>query len=152
MFGGPGKPLTFPAGSEMQRLAQLLSHAEHRVTRELARMLEDEGSTLDQWRILLVLADDASHSMSEIAAFALFPAPTLTRLIDRMVAENLVYRKADPRDRRRVLIHISSRGRAMHQRLAERIERSQAAMLADADASDLARLAALLTSLLERLR
>jgi len=119
------------------------------VTRDLARLLQEEGSTLNEWRTLLVLADGASHPMSEIAAFALFPAPTLTRLIDRMVADNLVYRKADPCDRRRVLVHITSRGQERHERLAQRIEGAQVAMLGDADGSDLARLAALLTSLLD---
>lgn len=149
MPGGEGKPPTTSAAFEVQRFAQLLSQADHRVTRELAGVLEEEGFTVDQWRILLLLADGASHPMSEIAEFALFSAPTLTRLVDRMVAENLVYRKADPRDRRRVLIHISARGRSVHERLGHCIED---AILADADSADVARLTALLVRLVDRLR
>lgn len=90
--------------------------------------------------------------MSEIAEFALLPAPTLTRLIDRMVADNLAYRKPDPQDRRRVLVHITRRGRVLQKRLAGRIEGSQTAILAEADADDVAQLAALLTDLADRLR
>jgi DNA-binding MarR family transcriptional regulator len=136
----------------LHRLAQLLSQAERGVTRQLGRVLEEEGCTVEQWRTLVLLADGVSHPMSEIAEFALLPAPTLTRLIDRMVADNLAYRKADPRDRRRVLVHITPRGRALQRRLAGRIEDTQAAILAEADADDVAQLAALLTDLVDRLR
>lgn len=138
--------------SEMQRLAQLLSQAERGVTRQLGRVLEEEECTVEQWRTLVLLADGASHSMSEVAEFALLPAPTLTRLVDRMVADNLAYRTADPGDRRRVLVHITRRGRALQKRLAGRIESSQAAILAEADPDDVAQLAALLTDLADRLR
>jgi DNA-binding MarR family transcriptional regulator len=136
----------------MQQLAQLLSQAERGVTRQLGRILEEEGSTVEQWRTLALLADGVSHPMSEIAEFAMLPAPTLTRLIDRMVADNLAYRKADPRDRRRVLVHITPRGRSLQRKLAVRIEESHAAILAEADPNDVARLVALLTDLAPRLR
>jgi DNA-binding MarR family transcriptional regulator len=136
----------------MQRLAQLLSQAEHGVTRRLGRVLEEEHCTVEQWRALVLLADGVSHSMSEVAEFALLPAPTLTRLVDRMVADNLAYRTADPQDRRRVLVHITPRGRAVQKHLAERIESSQAAILAEADPAEVAQLAALLTDLADRLR
>ena len=136
----------------MQHLAQLLSQAERGVTRQIGRVLEEEGSTVEEWRTLVLLADGVSHSMSEIAEFALLPAPTLTRVIDRMVADNLTYRKADAGDRRRVLIHITPRGRALQRRLAGRIEDSHAAIFAKADPDDVAQLAALLTDLAARLR
>ncbi|HZC14870.1 MAG TPA: MarR family transcriptional regulator [Thermoleophilaceae bacterium] len=90
--------------------------------------------------------------MSEVAEFALLPAPTLTRLIDRMVADNLAYRTVDPQDRRRVLVHITRRGRALQRRLALRIESSHVTILAEADPDDVAQLGALLTDLADRLR
>lgn len=147
-----GKARASPSVSAIQRLVQLLSQAERGVTRQLSRVLEDEGCTVERWRTLELLADGASYSMSEIAEFALLPAPTLTRLIDRMVADNLAYRKADPQDRRRVLVHITRRGRVLQKRLAGRIEGSQTAILAEADPDDVAQLAALLTDLADRLR
>jgi DNA-binding MarR family transcriptional regulator len=136
----------------MQRLAHLLSQAEYGVTRGLARVLEEEDCSVEQWRALVLRADGVSHSMSEVAEFALLAAPTLTRLVDRMVADNLAYRTADPQDRRRVLVHITRRGRALQKRLAGRIESSRAAILAEADPGDVAQLALLLTDLTNRLR
>jgi DNA-binding MarR family transcriptional regulator len=134
----------------MQRLAQLLSQAERRVIRRLGGVLEDEGCAVEQWRTLVLLADGATHSMSEIGEFSLLSPPTLTRLIDRMVAENLAYRKVDALDRRRVLVHISRRGRALHDRLAERIERNRDVILAEADGPQVAQLTALLSNLVHR--
>lgn len=138
--------------SLMQQLAQLLSQAERRLTRHLRRVLQEEGTSVEEWRTLVLLADGVSHPMSEIAEFAMLSAPTLTRVVDRMVADNLAYRKADPEDRRRVLVHITPRGRATQRRLAARIEDSQAEILAEADADDVARLGALLIDLADRLR
>jgi len=136
----------------IQQLAQLLSHAERRMTRELARILEADGCTVEQWRALVLLADEEPHSMSELAEFALLSAPSLTRLIDRMVANNLVYRKVDPRDRRRVLVHLTRRGRARYRQIAEHIEAEQEALLIESDPEHVAQLTALLSDLLARPR
>jgi DNA-binding MarR family transcriptional regulator len=38
-------------------------------------------------------------------------APKLSKLVDRMVSANLVHRRTDHADRRRVLIVVSARGR-----------------------------------------
>lgn len=138
--------------SATQQLAQLLSQAEHQVTRQLERVLEPAGTTVEQWRAMALLADGQSHSMSEIAQVALLSPPSLTRLIDRMVADNLAYRTADPQDRRRVLVHVTVRGRRLHEQLARRIERQQDEILAHADTQHVAQLAALLGDLVHRMR
>jgi DNA-binding MarR family transcriptional regulator len=139
------------AGAGIQQLAHVLSHAERRVTRELGRLLEGDGCSVEQWRALELLADGRSHSMSELAAFTLLPAPTLTRLVDRMVVGNLAYRKADPQDGRRVLVRITARGRGLHERLTERVEQEQAALFAEDADGEAARTVAQLTALLGEL-
>jgi DNA-binding MarR family transcriptional regulator len=112
--------------TELVQIARLLSQAEQVLTRRLEAVLEHEGSSVEQWRTITLLADGRSRAMSEIAEFALLPAPSLTRLVDRMVADNLVYRNADPSDRRRVLVRIAPRGRQMHERLRTRTEHDEA--------------------------
>ena len=49
--------------------------------------------------------------MTMVADHVLLLAPKLSKLVDRMVSANLVLRRADPEDRRRVLIVASARGR-----------------------------------------
>ena len=136
--------------SDLQQLAQLLSQAERHFRRELERVLDSQGSTIEQWRTLALLMDGASHTMSEITEHALLPAATSTRVIDRMVAQNLVYRKVDPVDRRRVLVCATSRGEALYSELRTRIEVERDAILAEIDSDEVAQLTALLGTLLDR--
>ena len=52
--------------------------------------------------------------MAEIAEDILIPPPTLTRVIDRLIADGLVHRLPDPADRRRVLARLTRRGEHVH--------------------------------------
>jgi DNA-binding MarR family transcriptional regulator len=133
--------------SRMQEIAQLLSQAERHVTGGLAGVLAE--SSVEQWRTLALLADGAGHPMSEIADYAMLPAPSLTRLIDRMVSDGLVYRKVDPSDRRRVLVHKTARGERLRQTLSDRIDRGQEAVLGHVATDQLEQLAAVLAKLIE---
>ena len=71
--------------------------------------------------------------MSELAEFTQLPPASLTRLVDGLVADNLVHRKADARDRRRVIVHITPRGRTLQRRLSEAIAAERDAIFADVD-------------------
>lgn len=88
-------------------LAHLLSHAERRLGLRMTAVLAEENCSVEQWRVLSVIADGKGHPMTEIADQVLMPAPSLTKLVDRMVADNLVHRRPDHSDRRRVLLHLT---------------------------------------------
>ena len=111
-------------GDELSELGllELLSHAQFRVTGRVADALRERRSSLEEWRVLSLLADGEGHAMSEIAEFTLMPPPSTTKLIDRLVSTNLVYRRVDPTDRRRVLVFLAARGRAAHRRLRPAVE------------------------------
>jgi DNA-binding MarR family transcriptional regulator len=84
---------------------------ERALTGRLEEALRGCGSSLDQWRILSLLADRGGCPMNVVADHVLLLAPKLSKLVDRMVAANLIQRRRDHEDRRRVLIVISQRGR-----------------------------------------
>ena len=71
--------------------------------------------------------------MSELAEFTQLPPASLTRLVDGMVADNLVHRKPDPRDRRGCWSTSRARGLALQRRLSERIAAEHEAMFGDVD-------------------
>jgi DNA-binding MarR family transcriptional regulator len=111
-------------------LAYLLAQANREINRQLEARLRAEGVPVEQWRILKVLSDGNGRSMGELAEAALLNHPTLTKTIDRMVADSLVYRISDPGDRRKVLIFCSDRGKALTRRLA-RLAVGQEAFIAE---------------------
>lgn len=111
-------------------LSHQLSRAERLLAGRMSTLLERERCTLEEWRVLNILSDGNGHIMTEIADFAMLPAPTLTKLIDRMVAESLVYRRADERDRRRVLAYLTPAGRARHERASALLAADQAGLAA----------------------
>ncbi|OLL70962.1 Transcriptional regulator, MarR family [Pseudonocardia sp. Ae168_Ps1] len=95
--------------------AAALGRAANRVERRIEELVRPpHGPGLDAWRVLDLLADGEGHPMSEIAAHAMVPAPTLTKIVDRLVERGLVYRRPDEIDRRRVLVLLAARGRELH--------------------------------------
>ncbi|MGV9827261.1 MULTISPECIES: MarR family winged helix-turn-helix transcriptional regulator [unclassified Gordonia (in: high G+C Gram-positive bacteria)] len=97
-------------GAETTLLLQLLRAArqiESGVSAELAAL----RITPEQWRIICVLTAGGGHTMTELATLAVLPAATCTRTVDRLVSSGTVYRRADPTDRRRVVVFLSARGR-----------------------------------------
>ena len=100
-----------------EHLAYLLAQANRQINRQLEERLGKEGVPVEQWRILKVLSDGNGRSMGELADAVLLNHPTLTKMIDRMVSDALVYRVQDPTDRRKVLMFSSDRGQALCQRL-----------------------------------
>jgi DNA-binding MarR family transcriptional regulator len=99
-------------------LPHQLSRAERLLSGRLSALLASEHCTLEEWRVLKILSDGQGHIMTQVADFAMLPAPTLTKLMDRMVAEGLVYRRADDHDRRRVLAYLGTDGQVLYERAA----------------------------------
>ncbi|QJY49302.1 MarR family winged helix-turn-helix transcriptional regulator [Pseudonocardia broussonetiae] len=110
-------------------LDRLLGRAEYLVARRIEAVVATDGLTIDQWRVLDLLSDGGGHTMSGIAAAVGVPSPTLTKLVDRLVDTARVYRLADARDRRRVLVFLSDEGHAVHTRLSPAVRDVEADVL-----------------------
>jgi MarR family transcriptional regulator, organic hydroperoxide resistance regulator len=110
------------------QLAYLIASVNKQLEDELHEGLRAEGVPVEQLRILEMLADAGALAMGSLAAGALLEPTTLTKIIDRMVADGLVVRALDPNDRRRVLIALTPAGESVHQRL-RRISTSQEARI-----------------------
>jgi DNA-binding MarR family transcriptional regulator len=131
-------------------LSYLLAQANREINRQLDKLLRAEGVPVEQWRILKVLSDGNGRSMGELAEAALLNHPTLTKTIDRMVADSLVYRISDPDDRRKVLIFSADRGRALARRLAPLALSQESRIVKSYGDKATAQLKRLLESLIER--
>ncbi len=140
------------AGPADAALSHLLSEVESRVTRRLSAVLSTHDCTLEEWRVLSLLVDGAGRPMSEIASAVLLPAPTLTKLIDRMVAANLVYRRGDEQDRRRVLVFPADRGLAKYSAIKSAVDSEQTELAQLLGSRDVATLTAVLSRAADALR
>jgi len=99
------------------QLAYMIASLNRQLESELEDRLRPGGVPIEQYRILEVLDASEPAAMGEIAQQSLIEAPTLTKIVDKMVAEGLVYRAPDPNDRRRVLILTAPAGKTLFKRL-----------------------------------
>jgi DNA-binding MarR family transcriptional regulator len=106
------------------QLSYLIAQVNSRIEEELEEQLRPEGVPIEQLRILSVLAV-APTPMLQLADAVLVEGPTLTKMIDRMILDSLVIRAPDPTDRRRVVIHLTDRGRILHRRLSSIARKQQ---------------------------
>ncbi|MCX6463018.1 MAG: MarR family transcriptional regulator [Pseudonocardiales bacterium] len=107
----------------MTGLVELLDRLDRAVATALSPATSAEGVSRDGWRVLLMLARGGGRSMGEIASHTALPAPTATRVVDRLVEANLAFRRTDPVDRRRVLVHLAGGGRTVVERVCGTVER-----------------------------
>lgn len=96
-------------------LASLMARTGRKVTSRLTAELRSIGLSLDAWLVLNMLVTEGSRSMGEIADSLVLNVATATKLIDRMVNDNLVYRKPHHKDRRIVEIFPSDAGVIRHE-------------------------------------
>jgi DNA-binding MarR family transcriptional regulator len=142
-----------PAPSDLpitEHLAYLLAQANREISRQLEERLRQEGVPVEQWRILTVLSDGRGHSMGELAEAVLLNHPTLTKMVDRMVSDALVYRAQDQKDRRKVLLFLSSRGKALAKQLEPLAQSHEAHIAKRYGNKSTSELKRLLGSLIER--
>ena len=131
-------------------IAYLLAQANRQINGELDVEFRAEGVPVEQWRILSILAASNGRSMGELAQAALLNHPTLTKTIDRMISQALVYRRVDPLDRRKILIFLSNDGKAVNERLNRLASSHQAGLIDSCGDSGAAELKRLLEGLIHR--
>ncbi|MCU1507576.1 MAG: putative acetamidase regulator, partial [Microbacteriaceae bacterium] len=94
----------------LAKLVWTLSDLERRLTLGLTLALSEENVTLDQWRILEVLARLGSPTMGELAEASGMANATLSRTVDSLEDTASAFRLPTATDRRRITVHLSDRG------------------------------------------
>jgi MarR family transcriptional regulator, organic hydroperoxide resistance regulator len=94
----------------------LIAKVHQTAARVFARMLRERGLDISpaQGRILFVLWQEGPLSIHEIARRVSLGKSTLTNAIDRLEALGQVVRVRSGQDRRKVLIELTPKNRAMH--------------------------------------
>ena len=107
-------------------LASLMVRTGRKANNRLTAELRTVGLSLDAWLVLNMLVTEGGRSMGEIAEALVLNLPTATKLIDRMVNDNLVYRKPHHEDRRIIEIFPSDAGVIRHEAAKKLVAKEQA--------------------------
>lgn len=99
-----------------------LLRARERVMGPIRQMLADVGVTEQQWRVLRVLDERGTLDPTEIADRSCLLLPSLTRIMQTLVAKGLITRAPHPTDRRKQCISITEAGRRL---IRENLEESR---------------------------
>lgn len=95
------------------QLCFALHSASLAMTRLYKPLLDELGLTYPQYLTLLVLWERDGLSVSELGERLFLDSGTLTPLLKRMEAQDLLTRLRDTKDERRVLIRLTARGRQL---------------------------------------
>ena len=91
-------------------LSDLICCVNRRLEQIAEVQLKPIGLSIEQYRVLKTLDAENGLTMGDLAVRVFVDSPTLTKIMDKMVASAHVYRGPDPRDRRRVLAFLSKKG------------------------------------------
>lgn len=107
------------------RFLFMMSKIQNRVQGHIKRELKKAGLSFSpgQIGILLVLDQENQTTMGQIGQALEMDNAAITRLVDRLEIQKLVFREINPRDRRQMLISITTKG-LEHTRVLKEIARA----------------------------
>ncbi|MCY4007436.1 MAG: MarR family transcriptional regulator [Rhodobacteraceae bacterium] len=88
-----------------------LATAHRRVHTSLTHRLKQFGVQVEAWRVMEILENGDNLTMGDLAELVLMNPSTLTKLVDRMVADGLVHRRIATSDHRKINLDITALGR-----------------------------------------
>jgi DNA-binding MarR family transcriptional regulator/GNAT superfamily N-acetyltransferase len=103
--------------------------------------------SLAEARVIFELAQRSEVDLAHLRRLLGLDAGYLTRIADRLEADGIVRRRASPRDRRRQVIGLTRRGRAVFRTLDRRSAKQVAAILEPLDEAERARLVGAMTTI-----
>lgn len=95
-------------------LVTLLAQTTKEFSASVSAVVSQQGYTLDEWMVLHAIQSQDGSSISQISNASGCYGATLTRVVDKLVANGLVYREASQVDRRKVVVFIAHHGRQTH--------------------------------------
>ncbi len=128
----------------------LLARAGHQVEAGFHRQLHEHDLSMLSWRVLAALSSRRDWTIGELSEASLAKQPTISKLIDRLVQQGMVARRADAADARRVLISLTPAGHAAMAPVLQDASAFNLALLADYPPEQLTALKRLLRDMITR--
>jgi len=95
-----------------------LSILSNLVSGYIARLYQDRfGLSVMEWRVLAVVGRFAPMSAGQVAERTAMDKVQVSRALTKVVADGMVLRSVDEHDRRRSVLRLSAKGRALVKRI-----------------------------------
>ena len=138
--------------SPSRQMAFLLSDLARLLKTYVDQQARQFGMTRAQWQVLSRLERSEGLKQAELAEMLDLQPITLTRLVDRLCANGLIERRADPDDRRAKRLFLTEEARPLMDRLAVFGEELMGEVLAGIDDNEVQLLLSKLGRAKENLR
>ncbi len=124
-----------------------LFRAQHEVLSEISGDFCEDGLTQAEYDVLLTVTRGEDHAarLRDVTSHMLISQPSVSRLVDRMVARGLLAKCTDPQDGRGAIVRATDAGLTAFRRVATVHGRSIAermSVLSDAELAELEALTA----------
>ncbi|WP_205669528.1 homoprotocatechuate degradation operon regulator HpaR [Aliiroseovarius marinus] len=96
-----------------------LLHAREATLKPFRQELDDIGLTVQQWRVVRVLAEGKPCCATELAERCVLMPPSLSRILKTLTERGLIERVADT-DARRRRVQITEEGRAKYNAMSQK--------------------------------
>jgi DNA-binding MarR family transcriptional regulator len=110
-------------------LPALLAQASQLISTEFHAIVQANGLSVLEWRVLATLADSPPITIGQLAQQSVTKQPTVTRLLDRMEQQGYVERLSAAKDRRLTLVRMTRAGDKMIAGLIHKAHAHEASVL-----------------------
>jgi len=128
-----------------------LTRASGRYLLQMERNLKAIGMDVPRWRVLMILAENEPAAVTILSERSVVKLATMTRIVQRMVADGLVATEVSETDGRVTHVRMTVAGRAALQKVRAEGSRVFSATFADTRAQDVEALVGQLRLLFDRL-
>lgn len=132
-----------------QSLTLTLLQARESAMKFFRPSLNQHGLTEQQWRIIRILSQHDELEINRLAELACILKPSMTGVLARMEAADLVMRCKAVQDQRRVLVRLTEKGLASFSSMSQSMEANYQRLQAEFGEEKLQSLLALLNELKE---
>lgn len=150
---------TSPGKQSRQQVSALETHlgywlrvVSNHVSHAFKTKVEQQGVTVAEWVVLRALLDQDGIKPSELAAKIGLTRGAISKLVDRLVAKDLLAVRSDSHDARAQVVTLKAAGRRLVPRLATLADENDAEAFAHLDQAQRAFLLAMLKGIVEHLK
>ncbi len=139
-----------PTSELTAHLGYWLRFVSNHVSQAFARKVEARGVTVAEWVVMRDLFDVEAMAPSRLAERIGMTRGAITKLVDRLVAKELMTRTADPTDGRAQTLALTPAGRALVPELAALADANDSEFFGALPPEDRAALTRILRGIVER--